>query len=630
MLKLSNCGVRIVEQTFRSTNLVRFATFEVDLRTGELRKAGVKLKFGGQPFQVLAILLERPGDIFTREELQKRLWPDTFVDVERNLNTAVNKIREVLGDSAESPRYVETLPRRGYRFIGKVNGTDQTAGRERSGPRSWKALVWIGVTVATFAIVIVGVLIYLNAGGWRDRLFAPSPQVHALAVLPLENLSNASEQEYFSDGMTAALITELGKIGGPRVISRQSIMQFKGSKKPLREIAQELGVDAVVEGSVQRSGDRVHISVHLNKIDPERQLWAQDYDRDTGDVLHIQAEITRSIADEIKIKLTPKEQRDLAARGPMNPEALKEYLQGLYYESKTAANLDLALSHVKVSIQLDPKFAPAYAELAIIYYWMAHPNNGELPVLEMMPLATQAATKALQLDPALPQAHFILGLLATSVYDWDEAEAQYRAALALNPNYAECHHQYGVLFEAFGRNEEAVAQVKIAIELDPLSDSNRNQLGVIAFTSRNYDLAIAELENLHEAAWPAPLAMSYAHKKMFPKALAVMEKCESSGTAADFCITIRAQIYGLSGNKREASKILDQLMERSRDHYIFPILYVHAYLAVDDKEQALKWLEKAYDEKDPWLFWLKVSPDYDQLRAEPRFQALLRKANFSN
>jgi TolB-like protein len=268
------------------------------------------------------------------------------------------------------------------------------------------------------------ILVSLNIGGGRNRLLVQSRRVQALAVLPFENLSTAPDQEYFSDGMTEALITELGKIGGPRVISRQSIMHFKRSKKPLQEIARELTVDVVLEGSVERSGDRVRINVHLVQANPERQLWAQEYERDIRDVLALQSEIGRSVANEIRIKLTPEEQRSLASRPPVNPEALSEYLQGLYYENKTASDLDGAVAHCKNSIQRDPTFLPAHAELAISYFWMAHPDVGEMSVREMLLLATPAAAKALQLDPSPPQAHLAMALLATS---------RRRSVLAITP-----------------------------------------------------------------------------------------------------------------------------------------------------------------------------------------------------
>jgi TolB-like protein len=360
----------------------------------------------------------------TRDQLQKRLWPDTFVDVDHNLNTAINKIREVLGDSAESPHFVETLPRRGYRFIGPISGAGRTRREEKPNAGNRRNTLPFLAVGATIFVLIPVILVSLNIGGGRNRLLVQSRRVQALAVLPFENLSTAPDQEYFSDGMTEALITELGKIGGPRVISRQSIMHFKRSKKPLQEIARELTVDVVLEGSVERSGDRVRINVHLVQPNPERQLWAQEYEPDIRDVLALQSEIGRSVANEIRIKLTPEEQRSLASRPPVNPEALSEYLQGLYYENKTASDLDGAVAHCKNSIQRDPTFLPAHAELAISYFWMAHPDVGEMSVREMLLLATPAAAKALQLDPSPPQAHLAMALLATS---------RRRSVLAITP-----------------------------------------------------------------------------------------------------------------------------------------------------------------------------------------------------
>src|SRR6516162_5541696 len=318
-----------METEIQNAQVVRFATFEVDLRTGELRKGGIKLKLGGQPFQVLAILLERPGELVTREELQKRLWPDSFVDVDHNLNTAINKIRDVLGDSAENPRFVETLARRGYRFIRAVNGTEQPRVVEVKPSRGLRSLIF-PVAFGLLAVFgITAVLLGVNVQGWRDRLFvhAAKTRIQALAILPLVNLSGDPEQEYFADGMTEALITELGKTSIPRVISRQSVMQYKGSKKPLQEIARELNVDAVLEGTIVHSGDRVRVTVHLDRPSPEGQLWASAYDRSVRNILGLQDEIARTITEEIQVKLTPQERARLAST-PVDPGAHDDYLRG--------------------------------------------------------------------------------------------------------------------------------------------------------------------------------------------------------------------------------------------------------------------------------------------------------------
>jgi TolB-like protein len=588
----------------------------------------VKLKLTGQPFQVLVLLLERPGQVVTREELQKSLWPDTFVDVDHNLNTAINKIREVLGDSAESPRFVETLPRKGYRFIGAVNGASQAA--QKKTPTIWSrsAAVRFLVLAAIGIIAIPLFIISMNVNRWRERLFVPTSRIEAIAVLPFENLSNAPEQEYFSDGMTQALITELGKMGGPRVISRRSIMQFKGSKKTLQQIARELTVDAIVDGTVERSADRVLVTVHLAQVSPERQLWANQYDRGIRDLPVLEAEIARAVAREIKLKLAPEQDGALASRVRVNPEAHLEYLQGLYYGSKnTEVELLTAVTHFKNAVTKDPNYAAAYAELAMTYFWLGQSQSEGPSVKETGPPANAAVAKALELDPSLASVHLALALLATNDWNWPEAERQYRLAISLNPNCGECHHQYGVLLQGLGLNEDAVNQIKFAIELDPLNAGHQNQLAVIAFTSGQYDLAIARFKALHDSAWYRPLALSYAKKNNYSEAIANLSSCKTA-SANTWCLSALAYVYGVAGNKREAKAVVSRMTEISHRHYVYPSRFALAYLGLD-KDEALTWLERAYDEKDPGLFWLKVTPVYDPLRSEPRFKVLMRKLNFS-
>jgi tetratricopeptide (TPR) repeat protein len=396
-------------------------------------------------------------------------------------------------------------------------------------------------------------------------------------------------------------------------------MQFKGSRQSMEEIARELKVDAILEGSVERSADRVRVTVHLAQGSPERQLWAEHYDRDIRDVLAVQGDIARSVAKEIKVKLSAEEMRNIANRRPVDPEAHSEYLQGLYAAFNPGTPDERAMEHFKKAIQKDPGFAPAYAELAMIYFWMAH-IGGPSPK-EMLPLSRAAASKALQLDPSLAQAHLAFALHASSDYNWAETEAQLREALRLNPSYAQCYHLYGAFFEVRGRTEEASAMVRRAIELDPLNGASQNQLGMIALTSRNYDQAIAIFENLHEGAWFGHLAEAYAARKRFAEAFRALDKCGSG----DVCLMKRAWISAQAGRKQDAALILDQLKQAGRQRYVYPAVFMVVYASLGNKEQALDWLERAYEEKEPWLFWLKVEPMVDSLRGEPRFQAVLRK-----
>jgi len=361
---------------------LRFGMFELDPRAGELRKKGMKMRLQGQPVDILAMLLERPGETITREELQKKLWPaDTFVDFEQGLNSAMKRLRAALDDDAESPHFIETLPRHGYRFVGTVNGSGQAPAEEAKTTHSAGAFIRLAALGALALLAVAALLLGLNARGWRDRLLTrwTKPQIQALAVLPLANLSGDPEQEYFADGMTESLITELGKISTPRVISRQSVMQYKSSKKPLRQIAGELKVDAVLEGTVVRSGDRMRVTIHLSQALPERQLWAQEYNRNIRDVLSLQGEIARAITDEMQVKLTPEEQTRLAISRPVNPEVQDNYLHGLYFAPplRSESATQKAMAYFKEAIEKDPTYAPAYAELAMVYFWLGNPEPKE-------------------------------------------------------------------------------------------------------------------------------------------------------------------------------------------------------------------------------------------------------------
>jgi len=364
-------------------------------------------------------------------------------------------------------------------------------------------------------------------------------------------------------------------------------------------------VDAVLEGTVVRFGDRVRVTIHLSQALPERQLWAQEYNRSIRDVLSLQGEIARAITDEIQVKLTPEERNRLAISRPVNPEAQDNYLHGLYFGSKyTELGLQTAIAHFKRAIEEDPTFAPAYAELAMAYFWLGNPEQGGPSARETTPQAKAAVTKALQ------------------------AENQYRIALKLNPNCADCHFQYGVLLAGLGRNDEAIAQTNQAIELDPLSSLYRNWLDAIAFFSRQYDLSIKLAENLSDE-WAFSLGVCYAQKKMYPEAIASFEKSIARIGRQTDTLGLLALVYGLAGRKSETRKIIGELKERSRHHYVFPSVFAYAYLGLGEKDRALTYLEQAYEEQDPGLFYLKASPLLDSLRSEPRFQALLRRVNFT-
>jgi TolB-like protein len=429
---------------------IRFGVFEVDLRAGELRKQGAKVKLQEQPLQVLQvlqvlqILLERAGAVVTREELQQRIWPsDTFVDFDHGLYNAIRRLREALEDSAETPHYVETLARRGYRFIGRLDPASTST---------------------------------------------PSP-IRSLAVLPLENLSHDPEQEYFAEGMTEALITTLAKIGEIRVVSRTSIMLYKGVRKPMREIAQELQVDAIIEGTVLRAADRVRITAQLIDAARETHLWAESYERDLRDVLTLQAEVARAVALEVRVKLTPQEQAHIAQVRRVEPEAFEAYLRGRYHWNRRPG-VRKSIEYFEQAIARDPTYAAAYSGLAdclsALSAW------GVVPANEGCIKAKVLAEKALKLDPSLGEAHASLALAAMYDFDFSTAQREFERSIELNPRYATGHHLFGFYLGAMGRYEEAYTELQRAIRLDPLLGLTNAFLGYIYLYARRYDQAIEQ------------------------------------------------------------------------------------------------------------------------------------------
>src|SRR5262249_28855575 len=448
-----------------ASHLIHFDPFELDLRAGELRKHGIRIRLQEQPFLVLQALLEAPGEVVTREELKKKIWPqDTFVDFDHGLHSAVNRLREALSDSAERPRYVETVARRGYRFIGSVqrpaNGSATTKkdGSEsvHKPPGLWNS--WTG-TLAGFgiAVVVVAVLVSMNVWGLKDWLGGKSAHrtFRALAVLPLDNLTPDPKQDYVAEGMTEDLITELSKLGNLKVISHTSVMQYKGSHKPLPQIAQELKVNAVVDGAVQLEGDRVRITARLVDASTDQQIWAEHYDRELSNVLVLQSEVAGDIAKQIDLELTPQQQLRLQAGAhPVIPEAYQSYLLGRYYWNKrTADGLAKAGHYFQDAISRDPNYALAYSGLSDYYAFLTLIGGPELlPPNQAMTQSKMAAMKALQLDDSASETHTSMAHVLHN-YDWDfpAAEREFRRAIELNSNYATAHHLYSHLLMQLGR-----------------------------------------------------------------------------------------------------------------------------------------------------------------------------------
>jgi len=562
---------------------VCFGVFEVDFGSGELRKRGIKVKLQEQPLHVLQTLLEHPGKIVTRDELRQKIWPaDTFVDFEQGLYNSVRRLRDALDDSADNPHFIETLSRCGYRFIGAIE--------------------------------------------------VSSRPIEALAVLPLENLSSNPEQDYLSDGLTESLITTLAKIGGLRVVPRITAMQYKGVHRSLREIARELEVDGIVEGTVLRSGDRVRITAQLIDASQETHLWSESYEQDLRDVLALQAQIAQSIAREIRIKLTAIDQVRVAEAYRVEPNAYESYLRGrFHWNRRNAEGIRKATQYFQQAIGEDETYAAAYSGLAdclsaFSWWCFVSPDDG-------CAKAKKLAVQALEMNPNLAETHASLAW-ATLIYDHDfrAAEREFERSIELNPRYAHAHQWFGVYLGLTGRYEEGYTELKRAFRLEPHALMNQG-LGFVLIFNRRYDEAKEQFEralefdpNFFQAYWG--LGAADLHMSRYQAAIAEMEKAlQLSGGAPLFLGTL-GDAYAAAGYPDEAHKVLDQLDQVAKERYVTPYVVAHIYAALGNKEEAIRWLETAYQEHAVYMMCLKTDPRFDDLRSDQRFQDLLRRMNF--
>ena len=626
----------------------RFGVFELDIRAGELHKHGLRVRLQQQPLQVLAMLLEHPGEIVTREELQKRLWPaDTFVDFDHGLNKAINKIREALGDSAESPRFVETVARRGYRFLAEVKVAATTpvrspelSGEEHPATEDSGRPAIVGKTATPKPLVgslawrmaaFVLLLMVASVAVWKFRSGNRAlPAIRSLAVLPLESLSSDASQEYFADGMTDELISDLGQISALRVISRTSVMSYKHARKPLPQIARELNVDAVVEGTVLRSGDRVRITAQLIEAASDKHLWSQSYEGELRDTLALQNKVARAIADEIKISVNPQEQAALKNVKVVNPQAYESYLKGRYFWNKrTADGLKVALAYFNQAIEEDPKYAEAYSGLADTYALLGDWQYAVMTAKEALPKAKAAAVQALELDNTLGEAHNSLAFVLDG-FDWnlDAGGKEFRRAIELNPGYATAHHWYAWHLCLLGRYDEAIVEMKKAENMDPLSLIIDADLAEVLVLAHSYDESIQQSRKTIEmdpnfALAHNQLAQAYLQKHMYDEAVAELQKAMQLSGSSPTILANLARAYAASGKKGEAVKLLDDLKKRSDPGYSHASEIAVIYAALGDADKAMIWLEKGYEERfNPGAL---LRPGFDPLRADPRFQDLERR-----
>jgi TolB-like protein/DNA-binding winged helix-turn-helix (wHTH) protein/Flp pilus assembly protein TadD len=654
-----------MEPSMTIPKVIRFAVFEADVRAGELRKQGLRIKLQDKPFQVLTLLLERPGEVVTRDELRERLWPgDTFVDFDHGINIAINKLREALGDSAESPRFIETLARRGYRFVGAAETVSPANSRtpapvgpdppmpaevpsdapslspdqlppeveelHPAGPAFARYSRARTIALLCFLLVVAGYV------GWRLHTprVKPAPERAMLAVLPFENLSGNPEQDYFSDGLTEEMITQLGRLNPDRlgVIARTTMMQYRGTHKSTSEIGRELGVDYILEGSVRRYNGRVRITAQLIRVSDQTHVWADSYEHSLSDVLALQSEAAGAIAGGIQVQLTPAERKRLSNAPTVNPLAYEDYLKGRYYWNKrTEEGFQEAIAQFSKAIAEDANYAPPYAGLADTYSLLGSVPANALPPHVAMSKARTAAAKALTLDESLAEAHVSLGYVKMA-YDWDfpAAEAEFKRAIELNPAYPTAHQWYAFYLTAMDRPDEAHSENMIAKQLDPLSLSVNSQVVWSDYLARRYDDAIAQSRQLIELepnlyTSYLYLGLAYEGKKLYPQAIEEFKKADALSSGSPIILGALGHTYAVSGERAKALDLLRQLETVSKRRYV-PGLYPAAvYSGLGDKDNAIRWLTKAVEDRSDYCLFLPLEPEAENLRNDPRFQQLVRR-----
>lgn len=630
-------------------SLLRFGVFEMDLATGELRKSGSLMHLSPQPFKVLALLASQPGRLVTREEIRQQIWGDsTFVDYEQGLRVAIKKIRAALGDNSQSPRYIETLSRRGYRFIASVSSevpAEVGLVPERNGLAAHaykKHIRWGRWALAGAGFVVVASLFFvLKFDGLRTYLTKavetrpgiPFPRIHSIAVLPFDNLSQGRGQEYFADGMTDELITDLSKINALRVIARTSAMAYQGSKKPLREIARELHVDAVVEGSVQRVGGRVLINVQLVNASTDRNLWAQSYERESKDVLGLQADVAQDIARQIRTKVTPEERRRLREAPTVDPAAHDAYLRGRYlFDQRSGAEAGRSTQYFRQAIRLDPNYASAYAGLAMSL--VSQSFLGRARPRDVMPQARAAARHALQLNPQLGEAYTSLGTIEFSYsWDWKAARQDLQRGVQLDPSDAFAEILYTFYLADTGKLPNAVAGAQKAVKLDPVSFFANRNLATMLYFDRRYDSALAQLQRTRELRdvpgvidnWESWI---YDKKHMYDRAVRAdlrILTARTPGPDVRFCRAAYARGGWRGYWKARIQRMLPRTAHQSNSAFALAVNYAR----IGDADDAFRWLNRTVEQRSIWACTLAVNPELDVLHSDPRFQVLLHRLNLS-
>jgi TolB-like protein/DNA-binding winged helix-turn-helix (wHTH) protein/Tfp pilus assembly protein PilF len=620
--------------------IAQFGEFEADLRSRELRRNRTSVRLPHQSFEVLAMLLEHSGELVTREDIRKRLWPgDTFVDFDHGLNNAVNRLREALGDSAEAPRFVETLPRRGYRFIAEVRRPNRRPDRTSPPteltfvPPAKRRIGRLMLTAALIGFVILFIATVYLAGPriWGNHAHAERVK---LAVLPFERLGGQSEEDYLSDGLTDELITQLGGLEPAHlgVIARTSAMQYRRSGKSARQVGHELGVDYVLEGTVMREGNLVRVAVKLVQVTDQTLLWTESYERNLDHMQVLHGEVVRDVARRIQVQLTPQRQATLSPARPVNPDAYEAFLKGLYFWNRfTNPDLHKSVEYFQLAVEKDPNYAPAYASLAASYANLV--EFGE-PPMDLYLKSEEAARRAIELDGASSQAY---ATLAWSLFyyhhDWKEAQRDLLRAIELNPSNSYAHMLYAKYLAALGRFDEAREHAERARQADPMSLGVNVVVAQVLFYARQYDAALKQLGKLLEADRNFPptywtLAHVYEAMGKQDEACQSMLKTFELGSGHEPWFTQLENVRVRSGWRAAWAQWIKATLDIGGPGYLQPYYLVEPYLDLGRDEEAVAWLVKAAEVHDVEIVFIKVDPRFDRLRANPRFQEIVSSLRF--
>jgi TolB-like protein/DNA-binding winged helix-turn-helix (wHTH) protein/tetratricopeptide (TPR) repeat protein len=650
------------------SKLIAFEECELDLARYELRRGGRTVKLEKQPLEILILLLERPGELFTRDEIKNRLWTDdVFLDAEQGINNGIRKIRVALGDDSENPKYIETVVGRGYRFKGKIRdfaesnaiidrnqlqiaqeNQQHTAAPEStpqaskspnlelipSLPPEWWTPVRHRIVLGTAFLVCVTAAFLMIPSTARDRLFAMHPAwqpVQSLVVLPLENLSGDASQDYFAAGMTDELTTNLARIRTLRVVSRTTAMKYQNTHKSIPDIARELNVDAVIEGSVARSGNQVRITTQLIDARRDVHLWAQSYERPISNILDVEDSIALDIALQVRGNLGPTERELFLDPSPIRPNAYDDYLRGRNQLSKQNPDaIQKGLEYFQRAIDDDPQYVRAYAGIADAYTLLA--NYQSMLPSEAFPPARAAAMKALELDPQSPDAHSSLALVKHHFdWDWIGAETEYKEAIALQPNFALSHQRYAWFLSDLGRHDEALREIRRAQELDPTSIVVQTNLGRVLYHARRYDEAITELRkgvalDPNRIFSHIFLGMAYDQRGLCGEAISEFRTVQTYTEGRDG--TAAARAYARCGKAEDAHRTLKILAGPSSDPLRDWFYVAGVFASLGEKDSAFQWLDTAFKNRDFFLTEMKEHPMMDPLRSDPRFDMLLKKIGF--